>query len=52
MILCLTGTPIDVTIYDIKRISINPEYSQPVIVNAIVAYRGNLMFSKTKVNIN
>jgi hypothetical protein len=44
MILCLTGTPIDVTVYDVQRISINPEHSQTVAVRATVSYKGNLMF--------
>jgi hypothetical protein len=40
MILCLTGTPIDVTVYDIQRISIIAEHSQPVVVRTAVAYKG------------
>ncbi|CAF4492417.1 unnamed protein product [Rotaria sp. Silwood2] len=38
---CLTGTPIDVNIYDIQRISINAEHSQPVVVRTTVAYKVN-----------
>ena len=41
MTLCLTGTPIDVTVYDIQRISIIPEYSQPVAIRTPITYKGN-----------
>ncbi|CAF1633249.1 unnamed protein product, partial [Adineta ricciae] len=41
MTLCLTGTPIDVTVYDIQRISIIAEHSQPVVVRTTVAYKVN-----------
>jgi hypothetical protein len=46
MTLCLTGTPIDVTVYDIHRISIKPEHSQPITVRATVAYKGNSKLNK------
>jgi hypothetical protein len=51
MTLCLTGTPIDVTVYDIQRISINPEHIQPVGVRTTVAYKGNLKLSKININL-
>ncbi|UJR31815.1 hypothetical protein I4U23_019292 [Adineta vaga] len=41
MTLYLTGTPIDVTVYDIQRISIIAEHSQPVVVRTTVAYKVN-----------
>lgn len=44
MTLCLTGTPIDVTVYDIQRISIIAEHIQPVVVRTAVAYKGKSIY--------
>ncbi|CAF3898632.1 unnamed protein product [Rotaria magnacalcarata] len=41
MPLCLIGTPIDVNIYDIQRISIIAEHSQPVTIRTTVGYKVN-----------
>ncbi|CAM4758481.1 unnamed protein product [Rotaria magnacalcarata] len=41
MPLCLIGTPIDVSIYDIQRISIIAEHSQPVTIRTTVGYKVN-----------
>lgn len=36
----LTGTPIDLIVYDIQRISITPEYTQPVVARTTIRYKG------------
>lgn len=45
MNICLTGSPIDVTIYDIHRISIIAEQSQRVAVRTTVSYKGKSIYS-------
>ena len=40
----ITGTPIDITVYDIEGISVTAEHTEPVIVKTTVAYKG-ILFS-------
>jgi hypothetical protein len=44
MTLYLTGTPIDVIVYDIQRITIIPEHTQSVVVRTTIGYKGDSIY--------
>jgi len=44
MILYLTGAPIDLIVYDVQRISIIPEHTQPVAVRTTIGYKGDSIY--------
>jgi hypothetical protein len=42
LLLSLTDTPIDLTVYDSRRVTVLPEHNAAVVTRSNVAYKGNL----------